>query len=97
MLGSSTSRFDISPGGIEANRDQLLILLHAVDGELAGGGGGSDRGRIVDKINHQSGQTQAENSGPPFLRYEKNAYRIEPSNHRIISHNYFVVSLYESI
>ena len=36
----------IPPGGVKRDGEDLLVPLDAVDGKLAGGGGGSDNGGV---------------------------------------------------
>ena len=58
-LGAQRPQNSIPPGGVKADGDQLLIPLHAVDGQLPGGGGGPNGGGVVDQIEHEGGQTEA--------------------------------------
>ena len=49
----------VPPGRIEADRQQLLVLLDAVDGQLPGGGRGTYRSGVVDQVEHERRKAQA--------------------------------------
>ena len=57
----------IAPSGVEADRNQLLVPLDAVDRQLPGGGGGPHSGGVVDHIEHHRRQTQTGQRRPPLL------------------------------
>ena len=61
----------VAPGGVEADRNQLLVPLDAVDGQLPGGGGGPHGGGVVDHVEHHRRQTEAGGRGPPLSLDEK--------------------------
>ena len=61
----------VAPGGVEADRNQLLIPLDTVDGQLPGGGGGPHSGGVVDHVEHHRCQTEAGGHSPPLSLDEK--------------------------
>ena len=74
---------DITPGGIEADGDHLLIPLDAVNRQLAGGCGGAYCGGIVDHIEYDSGETQTGCGRPPLLFYKKDPRCFTAETHGI--------------
>ena len=60
----------IPPGGVKRDGEDLLVPLDAVDGKLAGGGGGSDNGGVIDHIEHAGGQQQTDR-GRQYLSFDQ--------------------------
>ena len=69
--GAQRPQNNITPGGIEADGDQFLVPLDAVDGQLSGGGGNSDHGGIVDQAEHKRGKGEADPGDDPFSGNQK--------------------------
>ena len=54
---------DITPCRVERQGHHLLIPLDAVNGQLAGSGGGADNSRVVDDVKHGGGAEQTSGQG----------------------------------
>ena len=76
---------DIPPGRVEADGDELLVSLDAVDGQLTCCGGSADGSGIVGEIKHEGGQTQAKGSGPSLSLEQKDPRGANGVFHLIIS------------
>ena len=57
---------NITPGRVKGQGDHLLIPLHAVDGQLPGGGRCSNDGRVIDNVEHGHGAKQTKSQRQNF-------------------------------
>ena len=73
---------DITPGGVEAERRHLVVLLHTVDGQLPLGGRRPHRRRIARHIeHHRRGQSAPRRAQPLFMPPNRAFSRLQIFSH----------------
>lgn len=76
------SIYTIAPGCVEGQGAYFIVLLDAVDGELAGGGGSANKNGVIDYHHHGDRHDGAEYKGYRPAAQDNTFHNISPPKNR---------------